>query len=541
MRGGLSAAAIRLFPLRCQASIARSQWHCYSSASTIMGGSDDHQQDPPWTASNHLFHKHPRLLSLERCNSFHCLNPILAYTIISGLFRNPFVASRILHSTITIPPRNPSIAFSIFSQMSRPNLFSWNAMIKALASTSASSHGAISLFVEMRRKGVSPDKYTLPFLLMSFTSMDDLDKGRLIHASSFLFGYESNLFVQTRILSMYMDCGDPVNAQQLFDEMPNRDVVTWTSVISNLSRQGCHEQALAVFNKMRDDDSVIRPNTATMVSAMSACSSLGSLNHTKNLHACLVKTGFEDHVFARNSLIDAYAKSGSIACAHQVFDGMRERDLQSWTTMIMGLALNGHGQDAIFLFSQMLRYGLLPDSTTFIAVLSACSHAGLVDEGIEIFESMEGDFGISPELMHYGCMVDLFSRAGHLYRSYEFISSMPMEPNLEIWGSLLSACSVHGDLELGELISRRIDSSTRQCRGGASVLLSNLYANSGQWQDVMLIRRGRRGDGGKPPGRSWIDVRGVVQEFVVGDRLHPLAKKIEWVLNGLAEAMEGVL
>lgn len=410
-------------------------------------------------------------------------------------------------------------------------------MIRALAANSASS---LSLFLEMRRKGVSLDEYTLPCLLMSFTSSDDLDCGRSVHAFSFAFGYESNLFVQTRLLSMYMDCGDPVNARRLFDEMPTKDVVTWTSLISGLTRQGCHEQAFAVFNKMRYDDSIIKPNTATMVSAMSACSSLGSLNHTKNLHACFVKTGFEGHVFATNSLIDAYGKCGSVAYAHQVFDGMTDRDLHSWTAMIMGLALNGHGQDAIFLFSRMLRDGLLPDSTTFVAVLSGCSHAGLVDEGVAIFESMRRDFGIRQDLMHYGCMVDLFARAGLLYRAYEFISRMPMEPNLEILGALLSACSVHGDLELGELLSKRIDSSSRQCRG-ASVILSNLYANCEQWKDVVLMRQGRKGEGSKPPGQSWIEVRGVVQEFVAGDRLHPLAKKIEWVLNGLAKAMEQII
>ncbi|XP_020580526.1 pentatricopeptide repeat-containing protein At4g21065-like [Phalaenopsis equestris] len=499
MLGGFDRRLLQRF----RASVARSQWRFHFSSPHIFCNSDDDDsQDPPWTASNHLFHKHPRLLFLERCKSVRCLNPILAYTIVSGLFHNPFVASRILHSSTVISPRNLSLPFVIFSQMSRPNLFSWNAMIKTLAVTPSSS---LSLFAEMRRKGVSPDHYTLPCLLSSCTSMDDLDRGRLIHASSFVFGFESNLFMQTRLLAMYMDCGDLVNAQRMFDEMPNRDVVIWTSMISGLTRQGCHEQALEVFSKMRtDDDSIIRPNIATMISAMSACSGLASLNHTKNLHSCFVKTGFEDHVFAGNSLIAAYVKCGSMTCAHQVFDLMTDRDVHSWTAVITGLALNGHGQDAIFLFSRMLRDGLIPDSTTFVAVLSACSHAGLVNEGIEIFESMEWEFGIKPELVHYGCIADLFARTGHLHRAYEFISSMPMEPNLKILGSLLSACSVHGDLKLGELLSRRIDASMSQCRGGASSILSNLYAISGQWEDVMLIRRGRRGEGDKPAGRSWI-------------------------------------
>ncbi|KAK8945414.1 Pentatricopeptide repeat-containing protein [Platanthera guangdongensis] len=507
---------------------------------SVRRGDDHRRQQPQWIAANHIFQRNPRLLSLQHCDSLHRLHPILAYAIVSGLFSNPFVASRILHSSVTISPHDLSLSFSLFSQMIRPNHFSWNAMIKSLAATtSASSAAALSLFVEMRRRDILPDKYTLPFLLMSFNSTDDLHNGRSIHTLSFVLGCESNLFLQTGLVSMYIDCGSVDYALQLFDEMQIRDVVTWTAVISGLARQGCYEQALAVLNDMRTDDSNPKPNLATMVSSMSACSSIGSLIHTKNLHAYLVKTGFNIHIFARNSLIHCYAKSGSITCACQLFDEMAEKDLHSWTAVIMGLALNGLSQDAIFLFSEMLRTGLQPDSTTFVAVLSACSHAGLVDVGIKLLESMEEEFGIRPELKHYGCVVDIFARAGQLSRAYEFIRTMPMQPNLETLGALLSASSVHGDLELGELLSRRIESLTHACSQGASIILSNMYANNGQWEKVISIRRGRRQEGCKPPGRSWIVVRGNVEEFVVGDRVHPFSKEIGFILDELDKMKDG--
>ncbi|PKA59545.1 Pentatricopeptide repeat-containing protein [Apostasia shenzhenica] len=492
----------------------RSQSHFCSAAGDGSIDDDDDGDDyhPPWMSANHLFHRHPRLLFLEHCHSRSSLDLFLAYTIVAGLFRNAFVSSRILRCCVVLSAPDLSPAFSIFSQMNPPNIFSWNTMIKAL---SANSSEVLSLFVEMRQRGVPPDKYTIPFVLKSFTSISDFISGRSVHASSFVLGFESNPFVQTGLVTFYLNSRSMEDARQVFDEMPCRDLISWTAVISGLASQGLSEQALAVFCNMRIDDSSLVPNTATMVSAMAACSSLGSLNHTKAFHAFLEKSGFQTHIFTRNSLIDAYAKSGSIAHAGELFAEMHERDLHSWTAMISGLAMNGLGSDAIRLFSEMRKTRMTPDSTTMVAVLSACSHAGMVNEGLEIFRSMEGELGVRPELKHYGCVVDLLARSGRLPQAYEFLCSMPMEPNLEVLGALLNACSVHGDLELGELLSRRIDSAVRGAGGGAGVVLSNMYAYSGQWREVISIRKERKEEEGrKPPGRSWIEVRDAVHEFV---------------------------
>ncbi|KAG0472593.1 hypothetical protein HPP92_014450 [Vanilla planifolia] len=393
----------------------------------------------------------------------------------------------------------------------------------------------------MRRRGVLPDKFTFTFLLTSFNSVDDLVNGKSIHASSVVLGYQSNPYMQTELVSMYLACGSLEYSWRLFNELPSRDVVSWTAMISGLAAHGFVEQSLSVFNEMRRDDSIVKPNTATMISAISACASWGSLNHTKNLHAYSLKAGLDSHVFSKNSLIDAYGKCGSIGCAQQVFDEMHYKDLHSWTSMIMGLAVNGLGQHAILLFSDMQRTGLMPDSASFVAILAACSHSGLLDEGTQIFESMKAVFGVKPDQKHYGCMVDLFCRAGHLSRAYEFISSMKMEPNLEILGAFLSASSAHENLGLGELLCMRTESLVPLYRRGASVLLSNMYANSGQWHKVISIRKMRREEGEKPPAKSWIEIRGIVEEFVAGHKLHPFFVEIEWILNGLDKVMEGVM
>lgn len=302
---------------------------------------------------------------------------------------------------------------------------------------------------------------------------------------------------------MYFGCGLAVPAGRVFDEMQARDVVAWTGMVSGYVDSGMHLQAAEVFKEMIAGEEVARPNVATLVSVASACAGLGSLEHAKGLHGYVEKVGLRGDLIVTNALMDMYGKCGSIESARALFDFMHEKDLLSWTTVISGLASHGHGNEAVALFLSMREVGVLPDSTTFIVVLSACSHAGLVDEGISIFNSMASEYKVTPDIKHYGCMVDLFSRAGLLSRAYELIDSMPFEPNLAILGALLSACSVNNELEIGELVLRKID-SVCSYKGGAGVLLSNIYANQNLWHEVDSIRRKIRNGTipRKPPGQS---------------------------------------
>jgi pentatricopeptide repeat protein len=291
----------------------------------------------------------------------------------------------------------------------------------------------------------------------------------------------------------------------VFDEMQERDVVAWTSMVSGYVDSGMHLQAVEVFQEMRGGKGAVRPNVPTVVSVASACAGLGSLEYAKWLHGYVEKVGLEDKVIVTNSLMDMYGKCGGLLSARALFNLMHDKDLHSWTTMVSGLASNGHGKEAVALFFSMREVGVLPDSTTFVVVLSACSHAGLVDEGICIFNSMETEYKVTPDIKHYGCMVDLFSRAGLLSRAYQLIDSMPFEPNLAILGALLSACSVNNELEIGELVLKKIE-SVCSYKGGASVLLSNIYANQNLWHEVESIRMKIRNGGipRKPPGQSLV-------------------------------------
>ncbi|XP_025807879.1 pentatricopeptide repeat-containing protein At5g56310-like isoform X3 [Panicum hallii] len=429
---------------------------------------------PAWATDNALLRRHRRLLPLVLpAVSHRDLLPALCYCLVSGLARNPFVASRLLLASSGL-----SLPFSLLllSHLPASSLspFSFNSLIRA------SPPGlALRLFDQMRRRGFSPDPYTLPFLIRACSGSDP-PLCQSLHGQGFRLGYGGHLFTQTALMNMYFACGSVLAARRVFEEMLARDVVAWTGMVSGYVDSGMYLKAAEVFQQMRGADDLVRPNEATVVSVVSACAGLGSLEYAKGLHSYLEKIGLEGELIVRNALIDMYA-------------------------MISGLASHGHGNEAVALFFRMLEAGVRPDSTTFIVVLSACSHAGLVDEGIHVFNSMESEYHVSPSIKHYGCMVDLFSRAGFVHRAYEFISTMPFEPNLEILGALLSACSINNELEIGELVLSKID-SVCSYKGGAGVLLSNIYANQNLWQEVDIIRRKIRTEAiaRKPPGQSLV-------------------------------------
>ncbi|KAG8058178.1 hypothetical protein GUJ93_ZPchr0002g26364 [Zizania palustris] len=259
-------------------------------------------------------------------------------------------------------------------------------------------------------------------------------------------------------MNAYFACGLVVAARRVFDEIQGKDVVAWTGMVSGYVDSGLFLRGVEVFREMKGCEEPVRPNVATVVSVASACAGLGSLEFAEGLHAYVEKVGLEGELMVANALIDMHGKCGGIELAHGLFGLMPQKDLHSWTAMISGLASHGHGKEAVALFMSMREAGVLPDSTTFVVVLSACSHAGLVDEGISIFSSMESEYKVTPDIKHYGCMVDLFSRAGLIARAYQFIDNMPFEPNLAILGALLSACSINNELDIGELVIKRIES-----------------------------------------------------------------------------------
>ncbi|KAL3525006.1 hypothetical protein ACH5RR_013378 [Cinchona calisaya] len=497
---------------------------------------------PNWVSHNKLFQRHPRLHFLENhCQSLHQLKQILSYVFVSGLHRNPFVTSRVLYICLFAlggnKKTNSRIGIRIFDRIPKPNLFSWNTIIRFFASSDDCENAALVAFLyymKMLSVGIFPDKYTFPFVLQVCRSVSDLGLVKQVHSHVFKLGFDEDLFVGNSVLNACLVCGNLCYAREVFDEMAERDVVSWTTLISGLVALGYCGEAVNVFNEMTKNGWTL-PNAATIACVLSACGDL--LDTTKCLHALLEKAGWiELDVSIRNSLIDAYAKCGSLDNATEVFNDVDDlqKDLYTWTAIISGLAMNGEGRYAYEYFARMeLESGISPDAITFVAILSACVHSGLVEEGLCIFESMRTKYGIKPDLKHYGCVIDLLGRCGMLDRAYHVLDTMPVKPNLAILGSLLNACRLHNNMELGEEVSRKIE-LLQGSSGGTPVLLSNMYANVNRWDEVINVRKEMRAEiQEKPPGRSWIQIKDAVHEFVVGDKSHPQAKELCTVLEGL--------
>nr|UPT48409.1 pentatricopeptide repeat protein AaPPR44 [Agave angustifolia] len=322
--------------------------------------------------------------------------------------------------------------------------------------------------------------------------------------------------------------------------MPVRNVVSWTSMVSGYAQNGMYEEAVELFLRMWSEGEV-RPNAVTLASVLPACSNVGTMGLGERIEEYAKDTGLVDNVFVGNALVEMYGKCGSIDNARRVFEEMGgRRNLCSWNSMIMGLAVHGRSKEALELFHELKVRGFTPDDITFVGVLQACTHGRLVDEGKLFFKSMK-DFSITPKLEHYGCMVDLLGRSGFLQEAYNLIKSMPMEPDSVIWGALLGACSFHGEVKLAEIA---VDSlfELEPWNPGNHVILSNIYASSGQWNSVAEVWRLMKGkQQKKAAGYSIIELDGIMHKFLVEDKSHPRYQDIYLLVSEMTEIMKGQL
>eukprot|EP01018_Ginkgo_biloba_P030286 Gb_21437 [translate_table: standard] len=426
-------------------------------------------------------------------------------------------------------------AHQLFDKMYKRDVISWNAMIAGYAQN-GHANDALTLFHEMQLANLKPNLVTMLSVLPACAHLAALQQGKRIHDYIIRSGFEADASVGNCLLDMYAKCGRIEIAQELFNKMSERDVVSWNTMMAGYAQYGLANEALALFHQMQLAD--VKPNSVTMLTLLPACAYFGALQQGKLIHSYIIKSGFELSVSVGNALIDMFAKCGSVKDARLVFDKMYERDLVSWSTMIAGYGMHGHGEDALALFSQMQQTGLKPDHITFIGVLSACSHCGLVEKGSQYFDCMSRDYCITPGVEHYACMVDLLGRAGHLYQAHNFIRHMPLEPDAGVCGALLNACRIHHNIELGEHVSKYLVKLEPK-NAGNYVLLSNIYAAAGRWADVAKVRTVLKDTGlKKSPGCSWIEVKNNVHSFLVGDRSHPQSVKIYAMLEALAGQMK---
>lgn len=423
----------------------------------------------------------------------------------------------------------------LFDEIPVRDVVSWNAMIAGYAQCGRFEE-ALALFEEMRKVNVQPNESTMVTVLSACAQSGSVELGNWVQSWIENSGLGLNLRLVNALIDMYSKCGDLETARGLFDGLHQRDVISWNVMIGGYTHMSCYKEALTLFQLMLRSN--VEPNDVTLLGVLSACAYLGALDLGKWIHAYVDKN-FQ-HMTNNSlwtSLIDMYAKCGNIDAAEQVFNNMNLKSLASWNAMISGLAMHGHPDKAIQLFEEMANEGIKPDDITFVGLLSACTHAGLPELGRQYFSSMIHDFNISPKLHHYGCMIDLLGRAG-MFDEETLMKNMEMKPDGAIWSSLLGACRVHKRVELGEYVAEHLF-ELEPDNPGAYVLLSNIYAGAGRWDDVARIRNRLTNMGlKKVPGCTSIEVNGVVHEFVVSDKVHPLRKDVYKMLGEIDRLLE---
>lgn len=372
---------------------------------------------------------------------------------------------------------------------------------------------------------------TYAWLLQCCGDMNSLSEGKKVHSHIIKTVCECDVFLLNNLITMYVKCRSLKNARKVFDKMPERNDVSWNAIIAGSAQNGNGEEALNIFCDMQRAG--WKPSNFTFGSVIKACAGLEALEQGRQIHAYTINTGFVWDAYVESSLVDMYAKCGSIEDAHQLFGKMDERDVVSWTLMIAGYAQNGQGTEAVQLFEQMRLEGIKPNHITFICVLAACSHSGLVDAGLCYFDSMSRHYNITPRPDHYACMIDLLGRAGLLDEAKKFINNMPYEPDISIWRALLAACRIHGNVELGKRAAECLFELEPQ-NAATYVQLSSIYAAAGQWEEAAKLRKLIKDRGvKKKPGCSWIEVNNRVHAFVIEDRSHPQTEKIYETLEKL--------
>ena len=440
-------------------------------------------------------------------NSINQVKQLHAHFIINAI-TSPSLLAKLIHHYCAFSSPSPhyyAYAYTFFLHLPSPNIFLLNTLIKCLPPRSS-----ILVFADwVSRESLVFDDFTYIFALGACArSPPSLWEGKQIHARTLKQGVWSKVLVQTTAIHFYANNKEAGLARLVFDEMPERSSVTWSAMIAGYcSQKGrivCYARdALVLFRAMLVDNCGVKPSSTTMVCVLSAASQLGVLETGVCVHGYIEKTLLapESDVFLGTGLVDMYSKCGCLGSALCIFGRMRERNVLTWTAMTTGLARHGRGKEALELLDEMVAAapatdGVKPNAVTFTGLFSACCHAGLVKEGLQLFHTMQSSkFRVMPRMQHYGCIVDLLGRAGHLKEAYEFIKRMPVQPDSILWRSLLSACKVHGDVAMGEEVGKLLLQLQPQqsfadfvAASEDFIALSNVYASAERWEDAETVR-----------------------------------------------------
>ncbi|XP_043694793.1 pentatricopeptide repeat-containing protein At2g33760-like [Telopea speciosissima] len=457
------------------------------------------------------------------------LQQVHAHIIISGLHHNRALLTKL----ITLACSAGSIAYTrqLFFFVPNPDSFLFNSLIR-VSSRSGFPLDSIVFYQRMHRAELLRSNYTFTAIIKSCADIAALRLGKVIHSHVLAFGFGSDPYVQAALVTFYAKSGDLVAARKVFDKMPERTIIAWNSMISGYEQNGFAKEAVELFYQMLEMR--VEPDSATLVSLLSACSQLGALDLGQWVNNYIVDNGLSVSVILGTSLINMYARCGNVTKARQVFDGMLERNVVAWTAMISGYGMHGYGSQAVELFYHMRNHGPPPNDVTFVSVLSACAHSGLVIEGRQAFLCMSRDYGFAPRMEHHVCMVDLLGRAGFLNEAVQYIEEMiPGEPAPAVWTAMLGACKMHKNFNLGVKVAERL-LTLEPDNPGHYVLLSNIYASAGKMDRVervrnMMIHKGLK----KQVGYSLIEINFVTHMFCMGDKSHPQTTEIYQYLDEL--------
>ncbi|XP_042489640.1 pentatricopeptide repeat-containing protein At2g27610-like [Macadamia integrifolia] len=414
----------------------------------------------------------------------------------------------------------------------------WNAMISGYSQCGCSQE-ALELFIRMCLNDVESDLFTYGSVFKAIAAVKYLHFGRQVHGKVLKLGYDSKaLNVNNAIADAYSKSGSLEDARKVFESMETKDLISWTTMLTAYVQCSEGEKALNIFSQMRNEG--FTPNEFSFASILVGCASLCLLDYGQQLHSLFCKSGLEDHECIESALVDMYAKCGNIIEAEKVFRAIKRPDVVSWTAIISAYAHHGLTRNALELFQTMEASGIKANAVTLLCVLFACSHGGMVAEGIHYFQSMEKRYGLVPEMEHYACIVDLLGRVGHLDAAMQFINNMPIEPTDMVWQTLLGACRVHRNVELGELAAKKII-SVRPEHSATYVLLANTYIDMGSLEDGLSLRNMMKERSvRKEPGFSWISVNGRVHKFFAGDQHHPQKEDIYGKLDELRDKMKAM-
>ncbi|RDX95325.1 Pentatricopeptide repeat-containing protein, partial [Mucuna pruriens] len=468
-----------------------------------------------------------------------------------------------------------SYASNVFYMIKNPDLRAYNIMIRAYTSMEGGDGtkfcSALMLYKQMFCKDIVPNCLTFPFLLKGCTRWLDGATGQVIHAQVIKFGFFKDVFVGNSLISLYMACGSLNYASKMFDEMSvtdavtwnsmvigclrnrgldmamdlfrkmnGRNIITWNSIITGLAQGGRAKESLELFHEMQLlSDDMVKPDKITIASVLSACAQLGAIDHGKWVHGYLRRNSIECDVVIETALVNMYGKCGDVQKALEIFQEMPKKDASAWTVMISVFALHGLGWKAFDCFLEMEKAGVKPNHVTFVALLSACAHSGLVEHGRWCFHVMKHVYLIEPQVYHYACMVDILSRARLFDESEILIRCMPMKPDVYVWGALLGGCQMHGNVELGEKVALHL-LDLEPHNHAFYVNLCDIYAKAGRFDAAKRIRNlmEERRIEKKIPGCSLIEINGEVQEFSVGGSSEHPMKELVLVLNRLSNEMK---